>query len=302
MVFIPRFFLPTGSDPLPDQATYAHAHPILTVGTSLLLLQTFALPGGAFLNSPTWSISTEVFFYLLLPFLIPQIAKIRTQNLFPAIVVLFLLGGVGPFLYHGHIFSEGLSKLGVTYTSALDYYLNQFVRMGFLTRIPEFLTGVLSFRLYREVLNQSHLKWIYIVGIAASLPFLWAMFLEGNENVENTVLYSGQFTSIPFFLMIILGLITSKAKPLNLFKTSFMVLLGEASFSLYLFHIPIKHFGQYILARLLHIDKGNVWLSLGLIGFSILLSIPIFTMLETPTRKKLTAWWKQRHTAPQPQS
>lgn len=298
LIFLPRFLLPVASDPFPEQAIYAHAHPIQTVSVSLFLLQTFATPAGSFLNSPTWSISTEVFFYLFLPFLIPAISKIRSNWLFQSIVGLFLLAGVGPYLYHGHIFSEGLSRLGVDYNRDLDNYLNQLVRMSFLTRLPEFLIGVLGYRLYREVLEKHHQKWIYIVGIPASIPFLFVMLFESESRVLDTVLYSGQFTCIPFFLMILLGLIGEDAKPLAFLKTPIWVLLGEASFSLYLFHIPIKNFGQFALGKILHVPKENLWASLALMSFSVLISIPIFIRLETPTRKKLTTWYKNRKSPP----
>lgn len=296
LVFLPRLLLPAAKDPFPVEAAYAQSHVPELFVTVIFLLQCFASKLGGYLNSPTWSISTEVFFYLLLPFLLPLLDKIKTKQLWTAIIICFLLAGVGPFLYHADWLAMLAGRLQVPYTRDLDEFINQFIRVNFLTRLPEFLVGVLGYRLYREVLQKHHMAWVFGVGFVLSIPFLIKIFFETEKDVVYNALYTGQFYCVPFFFTIILGLVTLESKATAWLKHPGWILMGEASFSLYLFHVPIKNFGQYVLARALHVDKDNIIVALVLMVLAVLVSIPIFKYLETPVRKKLTAWWKQRHT------
>ena len=287
LVMAPRYFVPVNWDPFPEQAMYAHAHPFQLVLIVVFALQSFALPGSGFLNSPAWSISTEVFFYLCLPFLIPLIARIKSWALLMFICLFFLLALIGPYCYHQQIFTVNVPKLGIPYTGDVDFFLNQFVRMSFITRIPEFLVGVLGYRVYRELIQDRPVMWHYWLAAIFAIPFFGFLMIEPKDNILTTVLYSGQVLGVPFFLFIILALITSKSKIVEVLKKPRWVLLGEASFALYLFHIPIKNFGQLILFKVFHQNKDNVWLALFMIFLSVATSILLFHRVETPCRQYL---------------
>ena len=294
LIVLPRYFIPQSMDPLPQQWIYAHAHPFELVAVVVFALQSLAFPSGAFFNSPAWSISTEIFFYLCLPFLLPLIKRITTRQLMIALVVLLLWAVIGPYCYHEQIFTVNVPKLGITYTGPVDFFLNQFVRMSFITRLPEFLSGVIGYRIYKEVLVGRKTPWLLPFVILTAIPFFGLMLYEPGDNILNTVLYTGQVLGIPFFVFVILWLIQSQSRVVQIFKHPRWVLMGEASFALYLFHIPIKNAGQLIMSHFLHRDKNNVGLCLALIAVSILSSIVLFHWVETPCRKWLTNWRKQR--------
>ena len=292
VVFLPRFFLPIKSDPDPDFALYAHGHIPQMAVVVLLLLQSFGFKIGGFLNSPVWSVSTEVFFYVCLPFLLPLLNRIKSSRLMPTMIGLFILSAILPFCYHAQIFNGYLRDLQVSNLVEIDATINQLIRMCFLARLPEFLIGVLSYRFYREVM-QNDFKPIYTLwGVLASLPFLIWIFVEPPNN--SMVLYTGQVIGTPFCVFVILGLIKSKSKLVIALSSPTWILLGEASFGLYLFHIPIKNFGQFVINHFLHKSKPDVPLSFLLIAVSIGVSIVLFKKFETPTRKRLTVWWKNR--------
>ncbi|MEI8281832.1 MAG: acyltransferase, partial [Armatimonadota bacterium] len=294
IVVLPRFFIPTSMDPLPSQAIYAHAHPFELFMVVVFALQSFAFPSGGFFNSPAWSISTEIFFYTCLPFLLPIINRLKTRHLLITIAGLLVYSCIGAYCYHEQIFTVNVPKLGIAYTGPVDFFLNQFVRMSFVTRLPEFLAGIIGFRIYREMLHGKDHRWLTPVTILSAIPFIGLILYEPGDNIINTVLYTGQVLGIPFFVFLLLSLIKSKSRIVAALKHPRWVLLGEASFALYLFHIPIKNAGQLVVSHVLHRDKNNVWFCLGLIAFSIATSIFLFHKIETPCRKHLAAWWKQR--------
>ena len=297
LIVLPRFFIPLSMDPLPKDAIYAHAHPFELLFVVVFALQSFAFPSGAFFNSPVWSISTEVFFYICLPFLLPLLNKIKTRGLMLTLGFLLLYSLAGAYCYHQNIFTVNLPKIGIAYSESVDSFLNQFVRMSFITRLPEFLAGVIGFRIYREILTGNKNPWLLPFTILSAIPFLGLMIVEPSENVINTVLYSGQVLGIPFFVFLLLLLIQSKSRIVAALKHPNWVLLGEASFALYLFHIPIKNAGQLIVSKFLHGDKNNIWFCLGLIAFSVATSIFLFHRVEKPCRKILADWWKKRKAA-----
>ena len=294
LVVLPRLFLPAGMDPLPEQANYAHSHPFELFFVVVFALQSFAFPSGGYFNSPAWSISTEVFFYLCLPFMLRLIKSIPTRRLFITLVCLFIAAWIGPYFYHQHVFLQLFQIKDRTYSESFDSFLNQLVRMCFITRLPEFLSGIIAYRLYREVLRDNPKPIYGVMGFLASLPFIVVMFIEPNDNMLNTVLYTGQALGLPFFVFLILWLIMSKSKVISALSSTKWVLMGEASFALYLFHIPIKNAGQLIAPKLLHIEKDNALFALVLIAFSIWISIVLFNRVETPWRKRLAGWYKAR--------
>lgn len=297
LVVVPRWFIPISMDPIPSGAIYAHNHPFELVMVVVFALQSFAFPSGGFFNSPAWSISTEIFFYLCLPFLLPLINRVKTKHLIIALGLLVLYSLAGPYCYHQQIFTVNVPKLGIAYTGPVDFFLNQFVRMSFITRLPEFLAGVVGFRIYREILKDGKNAWLPVLTVLSAIPFFGLLLIEPEENVLNTVLYSGQVLGIPFFVFFLLWLIQTKSRIVGVLKHPKWVLMGEASFALYLFHIPIKNAGQLFVSRFMHGDKNNVWFCLGLIAFSILTSIFLFYKVETPSRKVLADWYKRRKAA-----
>ncbi len=294
LVVTPRLFIPLRLDPFPTESIYAHQHLGQLFVVVVFALQSFAMPIGGFLNSPAWSISTEVFFYICLPFLLPLIARIKSSALLAFVGISVLLALVGPYCYHHDIFTVNVPKLGIPYTSSVDLFFNQFVRMSFITRLPEFLTGILGYRIYRELIQDKPVRWHYYLAGLFAIPFFGILLIEPKENILSTVLYTGQVVGLPFFLFIILSLITSKSKIVEMLEQPRWVLLGEASFALYLFHIPIKNLGQLILLKGFHQNKDNIWLSLVMIIFSIWISILLFRHFETPCRQYLKKKWRPK--------
>jgi peptidoglycan/LPS O-acetylase OafA/YrhL len=99
---------------------------------------------------------------------------------------------------------------------------------------------------------------------------------------------------VPFFLSAVLFLVLSRGALVRFLSLPWLVLLGEASFALYLIHLPIKQFVRFILPRVLHINPETPWVLAITIVFTIILSIPVFKYLETPARKFLMKWRKER--------
>ena len=297
LVMVPRVFMNPANDPHPEHIQFFFAHPMWSVLGHVFALQSFDHRIGEIFNAPTWSISTEFLFYFCFPLIVPRVARVQTKRLAATIFALFLLGMIFPIAYHSGVFPMLAKRLGLGYTADFDNQLNQWIRMMFLFRLPEFVMGVLCFRWYREILvssreqSVSRFGWVSCI---AGLLFLGFICLQPGSEVEKTALLSGQVLGVPFFLSAVLFLVLSRGVLVRFLSLPWLVLLGEASFALYLIHLPIKQFVRFILPRVLHINPETPWVLAITIVFTIILSIPVFKYLETPARKILMKWRKER--------
>ncbi|MDB5199018.1 MAG: Acyltransferase 3 [Chitinophagaceae bacterium] len=182
------------------------------------------LPGHVMVNGVSWTLSYELFFYLLfsLAFFIPQKKwSFYIAMLYAAIIILL------PVM--GYNFENDNSLL-----SLVTYPMN-----------VEFFMGVLVGVLISKISNKIAMPLI----ITGSILFLMsAVFFNLNyylvPNTFNRVILFG----IPSFF-IITGLVkyelNKKIKVHNIF-----LLLGEASYSLYLIHLPVLAASFKIFSKL----------------------------------------------------
>jgi peptidoglycan/LPS O-acetylase OafA/YrhL len=73
-----------------------------------------------------------------------------------------------------------------------------------------------------------------------------------------------------------------------------MVVLGEASYALYILHIPLWDWMTYTLSRL-HMAPGFVALSLLHLGVALGLAILTLRVVERPARRTLRQAFAGRH-------
>jgi peptidoglycan/LPS O-acetylase OafA/YrhL len=98
----------------------------------------------------------------------------------------------------------------------------------------------------------------------------------------------------PLFALLIYSLATGEGPLAALLSLPAMVVLGEASYALYILHIPLWDWMTYALSRL-HIAPGFVALSLVHLGVAMGLSILTLRTVERPARRALRQALAGRH-------
>jgi len=189
------------------------------------------------LNGPAWSLSVEMFFYFLFPFLLLGLKKLPSRRLF-VVALLFWSASMAILSYlkffvrphldimHEIIFYFPPSHLasfvlgmagGVVYKSSLSHY-----------RIPPFFSAmsvIFSFGLIVFLLHEhSNIPWL------SEWSYAYGMLS-------------------PLFLIFILSLAMDRSVLARLFSHHALVFLGELGYSIYILQNPIHRLYEIYIMR-----------------------------------------------------
>jgi peptidoglycan/LPS O-acetylase OafA/YrhL len=141
-----------------------------------------------------------------------------------------------------------------------------------LTHLLEFVVGIASalwfIRVGSERLAQGRRRALVVTASLAGLTIC-----SWTEPVRPAYL-----ALVPLFALLVLGLATPTSRPAALSARP-LVLLGEASYALYLLHLPAAH-----LLQMAGWDGALGWVGMALI---ITASVPVFLWYETPLRRTI---------------
>jgi peptidoglycan/LPS O-acetylase OafA/YrhL len=215
-------------------------------------------------NSPSWSISNELFFYLLFPFLILLISKLKVLKyskglLIPFLLLLPILMLVIPPIYYKNLF-----------------YVNPFFR------VFDFIVGILLFELYliikntEKVINYNALEFVSIILLVVVFIF--------HSQLPLVVRYSIYYWLPMSFLILVFAF--QKGELSRLLSNNTLILLGEISFGFYMFHQLVLKYFIMVNKSVLHITNEYLIIFIILI-VSLIISYISLIWFENPVNKYL---------------
>jgi peptidoglycan/LPS O-acetylase OafA/YrhL len=258
-------YLLHGDDPSLLTQWYAlKNHVYLSLGVSLvcqLLLLNAWFPFAAVnqpWNGPSDSVSCEAFFYLLFPLMLRKMMSMRLAWLTFACIGFFLMQGFWIAFLQAFL---PLSRSG-------------FLVVGLpLTRLFEFVAGIYAAILFHQL--REHGVSRHALGIKLVSSALIALTVLALWRPVSPAFYLAS----PWFAALILGLALLERPVINVLNQRIFIRLGEASYSLYLIHVPIAY-----LAYIAGFRQSNGWIAM---LFAIVASLLIFTLYEEPMRKRI---------------
>ena len=223
----------------------------IDISTSLLLLSTDMK---ILLLPVSWSLSYELYFYLIFGFLI--LFRTKSRNSILTIILILLV--ISEFLKY------------------FDVYENNFLYSHFLI---EFFLGSCTAIFLK---NSRSLLVIILSGFLAILLLYFGICISA---------YNGIFRILTFglgcnFILIFFILLENRG---HIIYSSFLKVIGDASYSIYLIHTMVIAFFYYSGTRDLIKQIGYLAPILSLlliVSVSISLSILIFKYIENPLYKK----------------
>lgn len=246
---------------------------------SLSMLQAW-IPGNAMvLNSPGWSLSVEALFYLCFPLLLALVQRKGLKTLSLITLVLWLGTQILQVLLHN---SASYEPKGI---------LHQFIYYHPLMHLSTFMLGLTvgvafcndKFRSLNQIWNG--LAILVLTGIVILLLAYENSF---EQHLGFLIDYNNGLIA-PVFLAILVLLAVNEGWTKRLMSLPFLVLLGEASYSLYILQRPAYGIYDRVLGHWLPLD-ANLHYYL----FAILLtvaSILSFKYMETPLRRLINSFY-----------
>jgi len=223
-------------------------------------------------NPPAWSLSVEAFFYLLFPWIAPPLlaASPAKGRAIATVAWLASMAVVGVYLI--------LSGHSPTYASEGTWL--DAVRYGPLFRLPEFVIGIVlgkellaGTRLPRASASISIVAVVLVLMAAPGLPYLL---------IHNGLL-------VPLFALVILSLATHSGLLARFFGSRPLVALGEASYALYILHVPLFMIARSVTKAMApsFVDTGPFCALYA--ALATVASFIAFRVVEVPMRSRVRA-------------
>jgi peptidoglycan/LPS O-acetylase OafA/YrhL len=214
------------------------------------------------IDDPNWSLSVETLFYLLFPILGIFLWKISCRSVVPAMILIYA-GGQVLILLTVHFVSEAL------------------VFVHPLLHLSTFTLGILLARwqtLQRQSddVGSSHVNLRDVGALIVATSVFFAVCFWSTQGMAVS-LHDGLLA--PIFALVILVFSDPRGSAARLLSAKWLVVLGEASFGLYLIHLPLLH-----LFEALGISNAPVVYPVYL-SSCIGLSVLSFYGFETPMRR-----------------
>lgn len=261
------------------------------VASTLTMTQSWNPDMTAAWNPPAWSLSCELLFYVLFPFLLPKLDGWPRGRLVAAFVGLWLISLVAPIAYllldpDGIGFGDWLS----------DATWFNVVKHNPLVRLPEILGGMMLARLfvYRRMAERSGEKQPFS-GAWLSVPCALALIaiMVFAESFPYPLLHGGLI--LPVMAGLIYGLALGGGPIDWLFSRRWMVFLGDSCYALYILHSTIVGLMTALVIFVLDIEKrpdppGVISFVIQTTVVSLVIGILAHVFYEEPLSKRVRRW------------
>lgn len=252
----------------------------LTLPLHLTMLQAW-IPGYPItLNTPGWSLSVEAFFYLCFPFLLLNVYKNGAGRL---IILGILLWLITQLVLHLALNSSYYQPKNLTH---------DFIYYHPLMHINSFIIGIVTGIFFKNKEFKPLKHNTLLVILSAGLIVVLLMFKPSIENLLNFKIAFTNGLIAPVFLLFIVLLSLDKGIISKLFSHKWLVLLGEASFSLYILQKPLHGIYDRLIAP--RIDLPETLHFYIFVFVLILFSIASYKWFETPMRKYINSKYHDR--------
>jgi peptidoglycan/LPS O-acetylase OafA/YrhL len=228
IVAAPFFFFAVRQLDLPFFA-WSKQHLFLACLLTLGLLQSWVPQGALTWNSVCWSLSVEAFFYFVFPYFLIRSRKLSSSGLLWWVIALWC---VSLSLTFGYVLLHPDGAANVN-SGATNLFWKNVISFNPLVRLPEFLIGMMAGRLFlQEIAGGNRSKKFATPLVLAGLAGFAAIIIFANR-IPNPVLSAGLLS--PAFAAIIFGA-AWQPRWLSFLAAPWLILLGDASYSLYLLH------------------------------------------------------------------
>lgn len=250
--------------------------------TGLVLVPTFLQawwsPAVYLWNAPAWSLSVEALFYAVFPYIASRASALRLPIAFGLALTILIASAV---------VTSALTPDAAAPPEA----------WAFRDRFPifhlgEFLFGVALGRVFlfgRKLPRTVH-RLMFAAGTVISVGLMASQFSLPGWIFNNAIL------SLTFGLLIY-GAAGAGHTPV--LSSRPLVVLGEASYGLYILHMPLLFFWTQMVERTGFSPQGELDFIIYFLGAAFI-SVAVLLYWENPLRRRMLHWSRRRETAAGP--
>jgi len=251
-----------------------HQDSAVTVALSGVLVQSWWPHAANFLNAPGWSLSTEVLFYAAFPLIGVWLTRQSSLVLLATVGGAWVLALLPAVMYLALRPDAGVDPQWGAFGTWL-----QVVKFNPVVRLPEFVMGIALGCLFlrRRTWPLPQVR----PGMLALLAVAGVVLLVTRFPAPFLMLHSGLLD--PLFAMLIVSVAYDQGVLTRVLGSPVFVLLGEASYALYLLHVPAWD----ALARFAGVPNLLPWGFPAFVALVTAISVLVFRVFEEPMRHRI---------------
>jgi peptidoglycan/LPS O-acetylase OafA/YrhL len=271
LITLPWIGIELVSDSLADKLRWTGQIALIVLSNVFLIQAWFPQYFNHWNNGGSWSISVEVFCYVMLPFLLPSLLQASMKRLFVIAAACWLMAAL-----------PGLSAALFSSPSNTIYYSMP------IFRLPEFLIGSITYLAIR-------LGFSYRSGAALQvfMPVTLLIYL-GVWGPQMPLYVGHNWITLPIIAFIIFSLSKDNGPVASILGSRVFVWLGKISYCFYSFQaLIILSLTSYHdkLIQLAPALSNNKLLALASFAFLVALSASSYYLIEKPARR----WIRRQH-------